>query len=259
MARPKVGAASEEDAFLATYDASRFPRPSVAVDLVVASVDGDGRLLVLLVKRKEHPFRGAWSLPGGFLHERESVPDAAARVVREKTSLTGLQPDEIGSFSAPERDPRGWIVALAHLALIPADRLDEVRAGGAAEDARFWAIEASDEPRGFRLLPRTAKETAPSLLAFDHDAILARGLAFLRARVSSTTLAFGLLPERFSLPEAQRVVEAILGRKLDKAAFRTKVLTLGLVRPTSDERRGGAHRPARLYTAASGWASAMER
>mgnify|MGYP001157459957 CR=1 FL=1 len=137
--------------------------------------------------------------------------------------------------------------------LVPADELALVRAGGAAEDARFWVVETSDDPRGFRLVPRSGKEPAPSLLAFDHDAIVARGLSLLRARVSSSTLAFGLLPERFTLPEAQRVVEAILGRRLDRAAFRTKVLSLGLVRPTTEERRGQAHRPARLYTAAEGW------
>jgi 8-oxo-dGTP diphosphatase len=242
-----------EEAFLSAYDATVFPRPSVAVDLVVTSVDAEGRLLVLLIKRRDHPFKGGWSLPGGFLRENEGVPEAAARVVREKTSLEGLHPEEIGSFSAPGRDPRGWIIALGHLALVPADQLDRVRAGGAAEDARFWVVEGSDDPRGFRLLPRSGKDTPPSLLAFDHDAVLARGLSLLRSRVESTTLAFGLLPEKFSLPEAQRVVEAILGRKLDRAAFRTKVLSLGLVRPTTEERRGFAHRPARLYTAASGW------
>ena len=253
MAKRRDKETTEEEAFLATYDASAFPRPSVAVDLVITSVDSEGRLVVLLIKRKDHPFRGAWSLPGGFLREGESVPEAAARVVREKTALADVVAEEIGSFSGPGRDPRGWIVALGHLALVPADKLDEVRAGGSAEDARFWVVEGSDEPRGFRLLARSGKEPAPSLLAFDHDAIIARGLSLLRARVSSTTLAFGLLPERFTLPEAQRVVEAILGRKLDRAAFRTKVLSLGLVRPTTEERRGQAHRPARLYTAAAGW------
>lgn len=228
-----------------------YPRPSLAVDLVIASVDRDERLVVLLVKRREAPHAGEWSLPGGFVHEGESVPAAAARVLREKTSLEGVEIEELKSFSEPGRDPRGWVVSIAFLALVPADRMADVRAGAAAEDARFFALEASGETHV--LLAREPREPAPGELGFDHEEILSSAFARLRRRVETTPLAFGLLPARFTLGEAQRVVEAILGRRIDKAAFRTKVLTLGLVRPTTEERRGGAHRPARLYVAASGW------
>ena len=237
---------------------SRHPRPSLAVDLVVASVDAHERLVVLLVKRRESPFAGRWSLPGGFVHAGESVPQAAARVLREKTGLARVDVEEVRSFSEPARDPRGWVVSLAHLALVPADRLERVQAGGATEDARFWVATATGD--GFTLGPRAEGDpTTTGTLAFDHDRVLASGLARLRKRVDTSPLAFGLLPDRFTLGEAQRVVEAILGRKLDKAAFRTKVLTLGLVRPTTEERRGGAHRPAKLYVAASGWDVAPPR
>lgn len=239
-------------------DLSRHPRPSLAVDLVVTSVDAHERLVVLLVKRREPPFAGAWSLPGGFVHAGESVPVAAARVLAEKTGLARVDVEELGSYSAPKRDPRGWVVSIAHLALVPADRLDRVRAGDAAEDARFFV--ATAEGDGFTLGPRSENDPPRvTPLAFDHAEILAAGLARLRKRVETSPLAFGLLPARFTLGEAQRVVEAIVGRRLDKAAFRTKVLTLGLVRPTTEERRGGAHRPARLYVAAPGWDAVTPR
>jgi len=253
-ARPKKREAPPDlDEFLRDYDPEVFPRPSVAVDLVVASVDADGRLLVLLVKRKERPFGGVWSLPGGFLRPDESVGDAAARVLREKTSLSDVTCEEIRSFSEPDRDPRTRVISIAHLALVPADRLDRVKAGGAAEDARFWVVSTGADGAPPELSSRAEGEPGPGPLAFDHDAILAAGIERLRSRVTSTTLAFGLLPERFTLSEAQRVVEAILGKRVDRAAFRTKVLTLGIVRPTAEERRGGAHRPAKLYVAAPGW------
>lgn len=242
---------NDEQAFLSAYDPSIFPRPSVAVDLVVTSVDAEGELLLLLVKRAEHPFRGHWSLPGGFLREHESVPKAAARVLREKTGLDRVTIDELGSFSEPHRDPRTWVLSLAHLALVPPDKLEQARPGPSTDEARFFRLRPSADPPGFSLESRAGGD-APKRLAFDHDAIVAAAIARMRARVETTTLAFDLLPERFTLPEAQRVVEAILGRTLDKAAFRTKVLSLGLVRPTAEERRGKT-RPARLYVAAKGW------
>jgi 8-oxo-dGTP diphosphatase len=143
------------------------------------------------------------------------------------------------------------VVSIAFLALVPADRMADVHPGVAAEDARFFALEATEGTHALR--SREPREPAPGALGFDHDAIVTAACARLRRRVETTTLAFGLLPARFTLGEAQHVVEAILGRRMDKAAFRTKVLTLGLVRPTTEERRGGAHRPARLYVAATGW------
>jgi 8-oxo-dGTP diphosphatase len=252
MTKRTTSAPSEAD-FLRDYDASVFPRPSVAVDLVVTSVDSEGRLLVLLVKRKEHPYLGRWSLPGGFVRQSESVAGAATRVLSEKAGLSDVELDELRTFSTPGRDPRGWVISIAHLALVPSDRIGDVRAGGAAEDASFFLLSARGEAPGFRLAARDPSRDAPATLAFDHDAILSAAIARLRQRVTTTTLAFGLLPARFTLDEARRAVEAILGKRIDKAAFRTKVLSLGLVRPTTEERRGGAHRPARLYVAASGW------
>jgi 8-oxo-dGTP diphosphatase len=233
-------------------DPAVYPRPSVAVDLVVASVSAEGALVVLLLKRKERPFAGRWALPGGFVHQGESVGMAAARVLREKTGLDDVELDELRTFSEPDRDPRAWVISVAHLALVPADRLSDVKPGRAAEDAQFCLLAPRDEPPGFTL--RTAAGAViEGPLGFDHDSILAHGLSRLRHRVTTTPLAFGLLPRRFTLSEAQRIVEAILGRKLDKAAFRTKILSLGLVRPTEEEKRGGAHRPAKLYVAAKGW------
>ncbi|MCC6644597.1 MAG: NUDIX hydrolase [Polyangiaceae bacterium] len=238
------------------YDPSRFPRPSVAVDLVVTSVGDDGRLLCLLGRRAEAPYLGAWALPGGFLREDESIPEAAVRVLSEETGLAGVACEEVGTFSEPDRDPRTRVVSVAHLALVPADVLARAAAGLRTTEVGFFALHV-DRGGDVRIGAMEGAEAGEGeiALAFDHEEILARAVRVLRARVETTTLAFGLLPARFTLSEAQRVVESILGRTLDRAAFRTKVLSLGLVRPTSEERRG-QHRPARLFVAAKGWETA---
>lgn len=251
----RIPATPEEQAFLATYDPRPYPRPSLAVDLVITSVDAEGRLMLLLVRRDEHPFRGAWSLPGSFVREGESVSAAAARALREKTGLDGVVLEEIRTFSEPDRDPRTWVVSVAHLALVPSDLLERVHPRVSSGEARFWEVLPGRDAQSFALRSRVDAASGPIALAFDHDEIVAAGLALLRRRVETSTMAFGLLPKKFTLPEAQKIVEAIVGRKLDKAAFRTKVLSLGLVRPTTEERRGGAHRPAKLYVAAEGWES----
>ena len=235
------------------YDPARYPRPSLTVDLVVTSVSDDGRLLCLLGRRAEAPFRGAWALPGGFLREDESIPEAAVRVLSEETGLTGVRCDEVGTFSEPARDPRTRVVSVAHLARVPADVRARAVAGARTTDVGFFGLDVARDG-AVRVAGRDGATGDPEdvVLAFDHADIVARAVRVLRARVETTTLAFGLLPSRFTLSEAQRVVESILGRTLDRAAFRTKVLSLGLVRPTAEERRG-QHRPARLFVAAEGW------
>jgi len=85
------------------------------------------------------------------------------------------------------------------------------------------------------------------LLAYDHARIGRMALARLRAKLEYTNIASSLLPETFGLGELQQVYETVLGRKLDPRNFRKRVVDLDLVRPTGELRRGGAHRPARLY------------
>jgi 8-oxo-dGTP diphosphatase len=233
-----------------TFDRARFEQPSLTVDVVVFAMR-DERLHLLVIERGIEPFRGRLALPGGFVLPRETVEQAAARELEEETGLRGVYLEQLYTFSAPDRDPRGRVVSVAHMALLPADRLDAVRGGSDAREARWIALpesvahdEHGEEPS--RKAPRRRRE---SPLAFDHDAIVSMALTRLRGKLESTTLAFQLLPREFTLSEAQRVYEAILGRPLDKVTFRRRMAALALVRETPRMRRG-AHRPARLYTAA---------
>lgn len=207
-----------------TYD---YPRPSLTVDCVVFGVDAED-LKVLLVERDLEPFRGRWALPGGFVHEDEEPADAARRELEEETGLSRIFLEQLYTFGAPERDPRGWVVSVAYYALVKlADQ--RVRAATDARDARWFA--AGDVPP----------------LAFDHDRILATALARLRGKVRYQPLGFELLPPKFTLTQLQRVYEKILARPLDKRNFRKKLLATGLVVELPEVERGVAHRAARLH------------
>src|SRR5262249_27594220 len=112
--RPKR---DEEALFLANYDASSFERPSVAVDVVVLSAVRGG-LRVVVYQRTEHPARGKYALPGGFIRMDESLDDAAKRLLQGKAGLDDVFIEQLYTFGAPKRDPRFRIVTVAYYALV---------------------------------------------------------------------------------------------------------------------------------------------
>ena len=106
----------------------RYPRPMLTADAVVLA-KCKGRLCVLLVKRKNHPYKGYWALPGGYVNENEQALEAARRELAEETHLKQVKLRQIGFFDTPGRDPRGWTVSVVHLGYVSANKLKELRAG----------------------------------------------------------------------------------------------------------------------------------
>ena len=202
--------------------------PFVTVDVAILSIR-EGALCVLLVKRPaqpKEPFPGRWALPGGFVDvERDADLEACARrKLRDKAGVDAPYLEQVGSWGSARRDPRGWSVTNLYFALLPGD----VATSG---DAAWHPIEGD----GVR-----------ARLAFDHAQLLAAAIARLRSKVEYTSLPVYLVREPFTLGELQRAFEIVLGRAVNKAAFRTRVLSAGLVESTG-EWREGATRPAELY------------
>jgi 8-oxo-dGTP diphosphatase len=197
----------------------------VTVDLVIFTIHTN-QLKVLLVKRAIEPFAGALALPGGFVHENESLEAAAMRELQEETGVKEVYLEQLYSFGDPGRDPRGRVVTVSYYALVSPDR--SLSAGTDAADARWWPLAQ---------LPA---------LAFDHRRILDYALERLRNKLEYSTVGFQLLPEKFTLTELQRVYEVILNKKLDKRNFRRKIELLKILKPLSEWHRGG-RKPARLY------------
>jgi 8-oxo-dGTP diphosphatase len=241
-----TGNRDDELRFLAGYDASRYPRPSVAVDVVLLTVHGDG-LQTLLVRRDGQPQKVRWALPGGFVQMDESLDDAARRVLALKAGLDGVFIEQVYTFGEPRRDPRTRVISVVYLALVEAGRLRRAVDDRADHALGLATVECSDDGAGTAIA--VARDAAGTVvpLAFDHAAILGRTVERVRGKLAWAPIGFELLPATFTLRDLRLIHEGILGRPLNKDSFRRRMLDQGLVEPTGELLRGTGHRPAELY------------
>jgi 8-oxo-dGTP diphosphatase len=238
----------DEIAFLAGYDASRYPRPSVTVDVVLLTVRDDS-LRVLLARRPDPPDRDRWALPGGFVGIDEALDVAAERILREKAGLRDVFTEQLFTFGTPDRDPRTRVISVAYYALVEPTRLGAAVRSFASERLCVARVEADDASGPAAALDDEGSHLA---LAFDHAEIIAIAVRRVRGKLDYAPIGFELLPRAFSLRDLRRVHEAILGRPLNKDSFRRKVLDRGLVNPTGRRASGVGHRPPELYAFAGG-------
>ena len=211
----------------------RDPRPALTADAVVFTLVAN-ELHLLLVQRGLEPFAGSWALPGGFCREHEPTELCVGRELHEETGLAGIWLEQLKTFDRPGRDPRGWIVSVAYVALIDGSRVTLEHASGAS-DAKWWPV---------RTLPA---------LAFDHREIVDYALSRLRNKLRWSNIGAQLLPPLFTMGALQRLHEAVLGdtleKPLDKRNFQKRMLESGTVQDTGQtlntHRRGP--RP-RLYS-----------
>jgi 8-oxo-dGTP diphosphatase len=230
----------------------RYPRPSLTVDCVIFGFEAispsgptsgdEGGLSVLLIRRKAEPFAGSWAIPGGFVEvsdtgsQGESLEAAARRELEEETGISVAYLEQLYTFGAPGRDPRGRVVSVAYVALVrPGDH--RVAAGSDAADAAWFPVEAA-----------LSGHLGP--LAFDHATILRTGLERLRGKIRYSPIGFNLLPPRFTLGVLRRLYEVLLGQSIDAANFHKKVdkalVKSGVLIKTRHTQKG-QHRPAPLY------------
>lgn len=233
-----------ERAFLASYDAGRFARPSVAVDVVVLTVIARA-LAALLVRRIEHPARGRFATPGGFVGLDESLDAAAARVLEAKAGLGGVSLEQLYTFGAVDRDPRTRVVSVAYYALVDADRLLATVAPDANAILATLRVPWAGETGGAVIA--LDPDHRPLGLALDHVDILGMAVKRIRGKLDYAPIGFQLLPERFTLRELQAVHETVLGRALNKDSFRRRMLASGQLEATGIQESLVGHRPAELY------------
>ncbi|TDU89413.1 8-oxo-dGTP diphosphatase [Kribbella voronezhensis] len=210
-----------------------FEPMGVAADLVILTVR-DGSLQVLLIRRGIEPHKDRWALPGGFVRPAEDLEAAARRELAEETGLVSdrIHLEQVATYGEPGRDPRGRVVSVAYLALVP-----DLPAPIAGTDAASASWVPADEVLA-----------DPGRLAFDHHRILLDGVERARAKLEYSPLATAFCADEFTISELRGIYEAVWGTPLDPRNFHRKATkTDGFVVPlgTTTTRDGG--RPAQLF------------
>lgn len=208
----------------------------VAVDLVVLSLV-NGELCVLLGRRPHPPYPGYSALPGKLRSTGVPVDGVARDLLSDTTGLKRAWVEQLRTFDRPEqhsedgmvlvpgRDPRGDVISVAYIAVVPADRVRPEFGG----------------ELGWQPIRRL-----PTEVAFDHREIIDYALRRLRSKLGYSSLGFELLPEEFTIPELQAMYEQVLGISLNRGNFWRRVLDAGVIEDTTRTRRARG-KPAKLY------------
>lgn len=204
----------------------QYRNPSLAVDLVVFGYY-ENSLNVLLLNRKEEPFKNKWTLPGAFLQMQETFQDTCHRILDTKLGMANFYMEQLYSFDDPSRDPRGRVIAVSYYALINPGKF-EIVAGNMANDVKWFSVEE---------LPK---------LGFDHRGIFDTALKRVRSKILYDPVGFQLLDDEFTMPELHHLYETILQITIDRRNFRRKILDSGYLVSTG-KREGSQNRPPDLY------------
>lgn len=206
------------------------PQHYVAVDCVILGYQ-DEEIKLLLYPRSFEPYKGNWSLLGGFVQDDESADEAAARILKQTTGLEQIFLEQVASFSDPNRDPEARVISLAYYALIRIDLHDEERV---KENGAFWI--------SINRLPN---------LIFDHQQMFEKALVKLQQKAGYSLCGSELLPEMFTLIQLRKLYEAIFQKEFDPGNFRKKILSLGALEKLEEKDVSESRKGAFYYKAKS--------
>ena len=198
----------------------------VALDSIIFGFDGE-ELKLLLVKRGVESDKETWSLMGGWLHPSETLQQAADRILFELTGLTEVYLEQVSTFGEPTRDPIERTVSVAYFALINVPDY-ETRISH-AYDAQWFSMNALPE------------------LLFDHREMVDMAVERLRYKAAFHPIGFELLPEKFTIPQLQKLYEAIYGTDMDKRNFSRKIMSTNLLVKLKEKQKGNSKKGAYLY------------
>ena len=219
--------------------------PSVSVDCAIFGFH-DNQLKVLLIRFKNTDL---WALPGGYIRIEEDMDEAASRILKERTAVEDIFLEQFYTFGQRERVdpsvqqkildaidvpllPDAWIsrrfVSVGYYALV--DFTKVIPTIDMSSDACDWC---------------SLDELPP--LMFDHSLIIEKALQTLRSRLDHGLIGPNLLPDSFTMQELQRLYETILGKKLLRANFQRKILSLGILERMEKRYSGRAHKAPYLY------------
>jgi 8-oxo-dGTP diphosphatase len=184
---------------------------------------------VLLIQRNNEPFKGKWALVGGALYNNETLEEGMMREIKEKTNIDVIQLIPSKNYSEVNRSPIMRMIAISYIGIIDVKKANLITKTLKTDNAIWFSIDDIPE------------------MAYDHNDILSDAIAFLKRKIVSSVILKDLYPDGFTLPEIQKVYDAILDKQLDRRNFRKKMLGLGLIIDTNKTSRFEGNKPAKLY------------
>ncbi len=228
---------------MADIDYSNF-LDHISLDCVIFGFH-ENELKILLLQLK---YTKEWALPGGFAEKEETLEDAASRTLKERTGLDNIFLKQFHVFSDPQRskenpavkdlkesgaDPNiEWFsqrfVSVGFYALVDYEKVNPTP-DFFSDHCEWKALEEIDN------------------LMMDHRKILDKALETLRLQLSYQPIGYNLLPEKFTMPELQKLYETILGKSLDRRNFQRKILSYKILNKLDERKKGGAYKAPYLY------------
>ena len=218
----------------------------ISLDCVIFGFHA-GELKVLLLRMKS---LDQWALPGGFMMQAETMEEAAIRTLKERTGLENIFLQQFHVFSDPARND-------------PGKRAEALKSMGILAEEANWFAQRFISVGFYALVEFSRVVPQPDALSdecswysingkrkliFDHEVILQTALGTLRTQINHQPIGYNLLPAKFTMPELQKLYEAILGKKLDRRNFQRKILSYGILRTLKEKRKGVAHKAPYLYS-----------
>ncbi len=227
-------------------EGGQFFMPSLSLDCVIFGFH-ENQLKVLLLKMK-----GAdeWALPGGFIFKEEALDEAATRVLKERTGLNDIFLQQFHVFGNPDRNEIKF----------HRKRMQKV---GLRVDKHNWLLQRFITVGYYALVdfeivkPSVDQSSVAcdwheihtiKTLLMDHNQILEKALETLRLQLNHLPIGYNLLPQKFTMPELQKLYETILDKQLDRRNFQRRITGYGFVKKLKETRKGGAHKAPFLYS-----------
>ena len=206
----------------------RYSNQGLHVVLALFTVD-KGKFKVLLIKRKNEPFKNKWILIGGCAYNTESGEEAMNRELYEKTNIKNINFNMFDVFTNPNRSPLKRMIAIGYIGVCDASVIEHFKQTEKASDADWFAIDRVPE------------------LGYDHKEILDKAISTLKEAIFTTNIMKKLYPNTFTLPELQKTYETILNTNLDRRNFRKKLLNSNIIEETQETIKYDNVKTTKLY------------
>lgn len=221
-------------------------QPGLSIDCVIFGFH-DNQLKVLLIKVNHNE---KWSLPGGFVPIEEDIDTAAVTILNQRTGVEGVFLRQFATFGKIKRNDN-------HFGKDVLDHLNIDQEKGKWFTQRFVTIGYYALVDFLKIIPNSVNQhdivewidhkEVPDLI-LDHREILDKALDTLRIELNLMPVGYNLLPEKFTIPELQKLYETILDKKLDRRNFLRKITNIGILIKLDEKKSNVAHKAPNLYS-----------